>query len=238
MYATASKRMSRLTNPFVVVLLATLSGCAVTRSQIHVSDPGASQPPTSELVPTSSARTVLIRSVTDERVFEDDSPDMSVPSLGNGGASKASAQIKARAIGRKKNGYGMALGDVLLDEDQTVAGLARDCVASGLRRAGYRVTSDPSEPGPNPLVVDVRIKKFWAWIQPGFWALTVHADIATELQFEGEAAPMVVNIPTQEAHPFVTDDVWMKSMTNALREYEAEIAVRVPAVDRGTQAAR
>jgi hypothetical protein len=224
--------MFKVTHAFVIVFLAALSGCAVTRSEIQVSNPGASQPMTS----STAARTVLIRSITDERVFEDDSPDASVPSLGSGGVNKASAEVKARAIGRKRNGYGIAMGDVLLKEGQTVVGLTRDCVTTGLEQAGYRVASDPSEAGPSPLVLDVRIRKFWAWLQPGFWAVTVHAVIATELQFDGEQ-PRVIDVPTQQDHQFVTDGVWMQTVMQALKDYETQVA-NVTTVDDGRQATR
>jgi hypothetical protein len=230
--------MRKLTHIGVVVALVALSGCATTRSQIHVNAPPDAE---QSSAPTDGARTVLIRAVTDDREFAEAPSDPSTPSLGSGGASNAPAEIKARAVGRKRNGFGQAMGDVLLGEGETVVGLTRDSVATGLRHAGYRVATDASaasDPASAPLVLDVHIKKFWAWLQPGFWAVTVHADIATDLQFEGTGAPVVVSVPTQEGHQIVTDNVWIDAVNKALKEYVAQVTTAVTTTQGGKQAAK
>lgn len=43
---------------------------------------------------------------------------------------------KARAIGRKRNGYGKALGDVVLPEGKTVSGLVESALTTGKRLVG------------------------------------------------------------------------------------------------------
>ena len=73
--------MRKLTHVGVLVALVALSGCATTRSQIHVNAPPDA--PQSSPLSTEGGRTVLIRSVTDDRVFAEAPSDPATPSLGS-----------------------------------------------------------------------------------------------------------------------------------------------------------
>jgi hypothetical protein len=88
-----------------------LAGCATSRSEIRLSSPAPAATPQA----TTTDRAVVIRSVHDERVFEQAPDDPSTPSLGFEGASQASDDLKARAVGRKRNSFGKAMGDILLE---------------------------------------------------------------------------------------------------------------------------
>ena len=82
----------------VIAILGT--GCAATRSEVKLASPVAAPASTGP----ATGKVVVIRSVTDARVFEQAPRDPSVPSLGGEGAGNASADTKARAIGRKFEG--------------------------------------------------------------------------------------------------------------------------------------
>ncbi len=56
--------------------------------------------------------------VEDDRKFQDKPASADIPSL-KGEQSNATVEEKARAVARKRNGYGKALGDILL-KDETV----------------------------------------------------------------------------------------------------------------------
>ena len=205
-----------------LLLCLTIVGCATSRSEIKLSRPAA-------IVPTSTGavgRTVLIRSVKDERVFEEAPPDPSTPSLGHGGAGQASPEVKARAIGRKRNGYGMALGDVLLEGGQTVEGVIRENLTAALQQAGYRVTHNSAEAGMSPLVLDVHIKKFWAWLNPGFWAITLSTNITTDLDISGIATPTVVSVHVEDSHQIVADGAWIAIVDKALQDYRTQASAK------------
>lgn len=206
----------------VLMLCAALGGCALTRSEINLGSLEAAP----SAAPVTKSRAVLIRSVTDERVFEQAPKDPSTPSLGFEGAEKATADIKARAISRKRNTFGQALGDVLLENGQTVAGVIRDNLAAAFREAGYRVTNNPVEAGQSPVTMDVRIKRFWTWIRPGFLALTLTADIATDLEIQGASAPVVVTVHTEDSRQFGSDDARIELVTRTLKEYRAQVIAK------------
>jgi hypothetical protein len=120
----------------------------------------------------------------------------------------------------------MALGDILLDKDQTVVGVVRSNLARGLREGGYKLAADVGSAGVSPILVDVDVKTFWAWMQPGFWALTLHGDITTELRIEGRAEPVVITVETKDSVQLGTDGAWMEILENALKEYRERIIAR------------
>ena len=202
-----------------LLLIATigLGGCATSRSELRLPSPSSPQATTQN----TNAPTALIRTVKDERTFEQAPKQPSTPSLGFEGAAQATAEAKLRAIGRKRNTYGMALGDVFLQEGQTVESVIRENLASALRDAGYNVRNDGTG-DPAYLVIDVHIKKFWAWMNPGFWAITVNTDIATDLTLSTTSNSIPIVVHVQDARQFVTDSAWLETVDMALKEYRKD----------------
>lgn len=219
-----TKRYSRLVTLCFCVMLA---GCATSRSEIKLHSPEIVAPAATA---TSAQRVIVIGKITDERVFEDAPSDPSTPSLGFGGAGKAADDVKARAVARKRNGYGKAMGDVLLQSGQTVDGVIRDNLTAAFLQAGYQV-KDASDAGPSPLVVDVRIKTFWAWFEPGFWAITLSNNISTDLVVSGVQAPIVVSARVEEKHQAATDSGWIDIVDKGLDAYRAELLQRLQGSD-------
>jgi hypothetical protein len=213
----------RLTNIAVILFCASLAGCATSRSELRLGSPeiGSSSPPVTKM------RVVLIRSLSDERVFEQAPGDPSIPSLGLEGSDKASADVRARAIGRKRNTFGQALGDVLLEDGQTVVGVIRDNLSAAFKQAGYRVATSSADAGQSPMAVDVRIRQFWAWLRPGFASLTLSTNIATSLAIDGMPGPADVSVHV-ETHPaFATEDTWIDVVNKALNEYRAQVTAKI-----------
>jgi len=145
----------------LVLLMGALSACAVGRSVVDIQAPvsTASAPP--------SGPAVKITDVRDLRQFEVNPRDPSQPSLGDADEIKNPA-ITSRAIGRKRNGYGMAIGDVALPEGTTVMVLVRGAVQKALQDQGYRVVTEGSPDYPTAAPLTVSITQFWAWFTPGF----------------------------------------------------------------------
>lgn len=205
----------------VLLVAALLAGCATSRSELKLAGPGPA--PTAQAV---KARSVVIRSVRDDRVFAEKPADPSTPSLGFGGAAQASDAVKARAVGRKRGGFGQAMGDVLLEEGQTVTGVVRDNLAAAFRTAGYRVAPDVASAGADPLLVDVRVRKFWSWFTPGFWAITLAAQIETDLSVSGAGTPTVVSVTARDNLMAATEGAWMNIVQKALAAYREEAAAK------------
>lgn len=198
---------------------ALLTSCATSRSEILPSNPLATLPSTQPTKP----RKVFLRSVTDERVFAEESKDPTVPTLGSGGAFQASTEVKARAIARKRNTYGTALGDVLLEKSATVADVVEENVTAALREAGYGVTMKADEAGERALVLDVHIKQFWEWFEPGFWAVKLHTEIATNLEGPDLPEPVVVSVSVQHSYQAASEDSYLEVLEEGLKAYRARL---------------
>ena len=201
-----------------LVAVLAMTGCATSRSEIRLTDAPAPDA-------VASGSEVVIRSIEDARSFEEAPAHPGTPSLGWGGAAAATAEVKARAVGRKRNTYGRALGDVLLEPGDSVVDVVRQHLATALSSSGYRVV-DAAQASASTLQLDVRVDKFWAWFQPGFWQITLNGDIATQLSFEGHAQPYTVSISAQDKRQAAHDRAWVEILDMALAQYRAAVAAQ------------
>jgi hypothetical protein len=117
--------------------------------------------------PASGDAVSFVR-IVDARNFQVDPPQPSTPSLKNDEIDDES--ITLRAIARKRNGYGMALGDILLPEGKTVTDVVENRLSYAFRNSGYRVVPEGSAED-RVIPLEVRIEKFWGWMSPGFWSI-------------------------------------------------------------------
>lgn len=154
--------------------LLLLGACATNRSTLTLAVP-------SDGAVVSGTKVAVIETVSDQRRFEDDPDEPSTPSLKKGDKYELDARGRTKAIARKRNGYGMAIGDIVLEGDATVETLTRNLVAQGLRQRGYRVM-EPGEAAPaDALTLRLGIDEFWAWITPGMWSGTIEARVKTRI---------------------------------------------------------
>lgn len=212
-------RLKKYIIPFIVFTSLLLQGCATSRSEIKLTSAAPDQ--AKQTVATKGI--AIIRSVKDERVFEQAPRNPSIPSLGFEGAEQATSDIKSRAIGRKRNSFGKALGDVLLENGQTVEGVVRDNLTTALRQSGYQVLSTSSG-DTNALLIDVHINKFWAWFQPGFWSITLHTNIATTLDISNSKTPISIAVHAEDSRQIATDSAWIEIADKALQAYRDKVA--------------
>jgi hypothetical protein len=198
------------------------SGCATSRSEISLAAPPPSAAPaTTAAAAPGSGRIVAIRTVTDARGFEAAPTDPSTPSIGTEGGD-----VRERAVGRKRNTYGRALGDVLLPEGETVTGTVRDNLAAAFRQAGYNVVDANNAPA-ETILVDVEIKQFWSWFQPGFWAITLNANIETNLTVAEGQSPRTISVHVERQGQAATDGAWRQVLQEAVAAYRTEAATQV-----------
>lgn len=167
--------MARIASVFCAILvMASLSACATSRSVVDIK----SAPLAANAAPAAGPAVRLVK-VTDARLFDAEPPNPSTPSLSSSDINNAA--LKARAVGRKRNTYGMALGDVMLPDGQTVAGLLTTATETGLTRAGFRVLhkGEPGYDGAAP--VELWINKYWSWVTLGALEGTFHNQAEIEL---------------------------------------------------------
>ena len=139
------------------------AGCALNRGEVAVQVPETANPESTALV--------KIVEVSDDRVFAIDPPQPSTPSLMNDEIDDP--LITSRAVARKRNTYGAALGDILLPQGQTVEALVEDALAKALKEEGYKVVAEGDPGYAQALSLKARILEFWAWMTPGFWEIAL-----------------------------------------------------------------
>ncbi|TJZ77588.1 hypothetical protein [Chitiniphilus eburneus] len=196
-----------------LALLVLLTGCATSRSVVSI--------PAGEIKPAQVAngKTVYFASLTDARVFEAKPKEPNIPSLDP--SESQSAEIQARAIARKRNGYGKALGDILLPADETAPALVRKSLEKAFVEQGYTVITDPTQVKPDTFVVDVAVTKMWAWMNPGFMALTLSAEVATDLKIKQAEQARSESLAVKESAQFQTgmESNWVEVVQKALAAF-------------------
>ena len=148
-----------------VALMMLQSGCVTGRRELSLTVPSGT-------ASAAASGRVFLAAVTDDRQFENKPDDPSTPSI-DGDVSKLSAGEKDRMVGRQRNGFGHAMGDVSLAANDTVTKQIRSLIEQALQGRGFQVTSDPGAPN----VMTVSVREFWSWMTPGFFALTFEAKI-------------------------------------------------------------
>jgi Uncharacterized lipoprotein len=158
--------------PFIALICAAIvlqTGCVTGRRSFAL-------PVQSHDILAATQGKVYIAAVTDDREFQNKPSDPSIPSI-DGDVSKLSARERDQMIGRQRNTWGKAMGDIALSADDSVTKRARLLVEQGLMRKGYEISGDPGA----SKSVTVSVKEFWAWTTPGFFALTFEAKLSCSI---------------------------------------------------------
>ncbi len=159
----------------IVVLV--LGGCATSRSIVDIKVSPGTNP--------ANGKEVKIVQITDGRKFEVAPKTQSIPSLNE--EEIKDSKITSRAIGRKRNTYGKAMGDFMLPEQRTVQDLVREAMTKALREKGYSVVEQSSASYQNGLPLEADIGQLWTYITPGFWSLTL--EFETIVRIKGNVFP-------------------------------------------------
>lgn len=204
---------------FIIILF--LTGCATSRSVIDV------PLPVSERISKSNGKEIYINSVTDERLFQIKPAEPNIPSLDP--SEVQGDEIKLRAIARKRNSYGMALGDILLIEGKTVNLLIDATLRQAFIESGYKVISSKEQITNNTYIVDAKIIKLWSWMNPGFLAITLSADISTDIAIESSSAVdrKIITVKESDTFQSASESNWREVMQNALKTYIAELKLKL-----------
>jgi hypothetical protein len=128
-------------------------------------------PPTGPENP-SEGLAFKITAVEDLRQFEVAPKRPDIPSLADDDIHNAAST--SHAIGRLRDGFGRGRGNDILPAKVTVADLVEQAVASGIRRAGYRLLTPGAPDYDHAVEIRIQIKQFWDWIAMGFSQVTVH----------------------------------------------------------------
>jgi hypothetical protein len=217
-----ARRNAMRCRPFVLGSLAgligslSLVGCATSRGIVAA-------PVLSSANPAGGPAVKLVR-VTDVRKFEIAPREPSTPSL-QGGEIHDPA-ITARAIARKRNGYGKALGDILLEPGASAADLAASALKKGFRDAGFRVLASGDPGFEEAAPVEAEVEKLWMWFSPGFWA--IHLEFEALVHLKGPLPPLASGAAVEGyarvGAQAATEKQWMQTLQVGLEDLAANVA--------------
>lgn len=201
--------------------LLLLGGCATSRSVLDVPSPG-----TEKLAP-SNGKEVYINSAVDKRIFEIAPSEPSTPSLDP--SEDQSDAIKRRSVGRKRNTFGKALGDILLKEGQTVETLTNASIRQALIEKGYRVADSKDKISSNTYIVDADIEKFWSWMNPGFAAITLSTEISTNLSIKSPdgTKKQVIAVKASDHYQTGMESNWIEVINKAIRAFIDDLKAKL-----------
>lgn len=201
----------------VLVGLFFLGGCATSRSVVDI------PPPTSAKIAEPNGKDVYINSTTDKRTFEAKPSSPNIPSLDP--SEGFSESIKLRSIARKRNSYGKALGDILLKEGQTAGSLVAASIRQAFVEKGYRVLDSKDKATSSTYIVDTNVEKFWSWMNPGFFAITLSTEISTDLTIKSPDGTdkSTVSIKASDHFQTAAESNWAEVINKALRSYIDEL---------------
>ncbi|GHU26517.1 hypothetical protein AGMMS50256_03940 [Betaproteobacteria bacterium] len=207
--------------PLSLSCLLLLGGCATSRSVLDI------PPPASKAVSASAGKEVLVTSVSDRRRFEANPSSPSIPSLDPG--ENQSADIKARAVGRKRNTFGKALGDILLKEGQTVETLTATSIRQAFAEKGYKLIDRKEQATKNTVFVEAAVDKFWSWLNISFSALTLNTEIASELSLKSAEKTTTTTVSVKASDNYQTgmEENWIEVINKALRAYVDELKTKL-----------
>jgi hypothetical protein len=200
---------------FLFVAIGLQAGCVTGRRMLTV-------PATRIDAPAASVRGhIYISAITDARQFQNKPPDPSTPSI-DGDVTRMSAQQKDMMVGRQRNGYGHAMGDVALADGDSVTLRTRHLVEQGLRQQGYEVVADPSAPNS----VAVSIDKFWAWTTPGFVVLTFEAQLECNISVTNRTGTHTATVKGYALNhgQVAKDENWLEALDPAFHDFVTNLS--------------
>ncbi|MCI0590310.1 MAG: hypothetical protein L0Y67_01670 [Gammaproteobacteria bacterium] len=200
--------------PIIIIIFSLLlDGCATSRGIVLLNVPIAGTQA------QSNGKEIYINSVRDERAFETRPRSPNIPSLDPDEAQ--GDNVKLRAIARKRNSFGKGLGDILLKEDQTVESVIHDSLRQALTENGFKVIDRKEDVTDQTDILDAKIDKFWSWMNPGFWAITLSTEISTRINLKqvGHTDKNVISANTSRHVQTIVEGNWLAVMQSALRAY-------------------
>jgi len=170
-----------LSMSFLSAVLILMSGCA------NMGDTNlALTPPVPDPSAAKNGKSVYINMPFDARVFENKPATPEISSISDGNLNVPQNTI----IGRTRNGYGKACGNVFLADNNTINKLISDAVKNAFLSKGYAIADSPN--CKNTIDVNLKVSRLWGWVtmpKGAGWSYSsepfrMHAEIKTELELK------------------------------------------------------
>jgi hypothetical protein len=200
-----------------IAICSLTSGCVVGRRTVGLNVPPAA-------TSMGSKGDAYIAEVVDHRTFENQPNDPSTPSI-DGDVGALSAEQKSTMIGRQRNGFGKAMGDIALPDGQSVPQQVRGLVEFALKARGYNISSNASA----ATKLNVSIDQFWAWFTPGMFSVTFEARVycALTLTKDGKTTQLMVQGYGKNPGQVASDANWREAYDRAYKDFLDKLGIEL-----------
>lgn len=200
----------------LVLLPCLFASCVLGRRTINPAIPAAQHP--------AAKGTVTIASIHDMRVFQNNPSDPRTPSI-KGDHNAMNAADKARMVGRQRNGFGKAMGDIALPASQSVQTKVRDLLAEAFARRGYALAPSSG----NRATANVHL--FWAWFTPGMWSLGFESIIQCNVTVSkgGSTRTFTVKGHGENSGQVASNTNWNQAYEDAFEKVLADLDAQLQA---------
>lgn len=197
----------------LATIAMTLSGCVVGRRTVDLEVPVS-------VISSEQKGTMKLLSVSDARDFQNKPSSPSTPSV-DGDVDRMSLDEKSRMIGRQRNGYGMAMGDIALPAGVSIEEKAKKLIEEGLKERGYAMTVQ----GPSDYTVDVTVRKFWAWFTPGMFTISFEANLECEAEIVGQSRTEILRVVGygRNVGQIASDANWQLAYQRAFEDFHQNL---------------
>lgn len=204
-----NKNKGLLNLMLILPILALLSGCVVGRRTVDLTVPNPA-------MTSLNKGEVYIAGIEDHRIFQNKPPLPSIPSI-DGDVGQMSTSEQSLMIGRQRNGYGMAMGDIALPEGESVEVKMRKLIESGLSSKGYTISGQPD----SGYDFDAEIIAFWAWFTPGMFAVSFEAEVVCDIKIHGQGADKEMRVKGygKNTGQIASDANWQLAYTRAFNDF-------------------
>lgn len=203
----------------LALLCLTQTACVVGRRTVPLTVPTAAIP--SE----KTGGPIHVDTIVDHRTFEQKPKDPSTPSI-DGDLASMSLEQRSTMIGRQRNGYGGAMGDIALPAGDTVPKVAKRLLEEGLKKRGYEISADAAA----PKTARVSVDEFWAWFTPGMFSVTFEARISCSIALsasDGRAEKMIIRGYGKNSGQVASDANWQAAYSRAFDDFLAQLDLKL-----------
>ena len=222
-YKSKGRGMKKLFKTIILLFAASfiLTGCAFSRSELDLSEAISNDIQTAE-----NEKTVIIDKYTDHRTFATNASTPDQPTYDPG--EVFNDEVKSKLIGRKRNGYGKALGDVVLAKNLTTEKIVKNIVSKAFSDAGYSVVTE--DPNNKAVHVNIDLDKFWSWVDLGFWTVGVQANInySLELTYGNKSETINTYVVGEERSAIaVTPGLWKEAYLKTIDNSKKDLSKKI-----------
>lgn len=194
----------------LTVAIFSFTGC-ISRGGLKISVP-------EESMAKSNGMQIYIRSIQDNREFQVRPKSPNIPSFGLK-SDIGNPAVKCRVVGRQRNGYGKAMRNVFLDENQKIEEVVYAAIKNSLYSLGYEVTNSKASAKTDAIILDISIDKFWSWINFGAWTARMDTQIKTTLRLASTTQQLVIEGAAQNHCQTASSANWQKTIRLAINNY-------------------